>query len=41
MAGLATHRSAEPNTLVVRVDLEERNSFIDDAPEWPAGSNPK
>ena len=24
MAGLATHPSAEPQTLVVRVDLEER-----------------
>jgi hypothetical protein len=33
MAGLATHRSAEPNTLVVRADLEERESFIEDAPE--------
>ena len=33
MAGLATHRSAEPNTLVVRADLEERESFIEDAPD--------
>ena len=33
MAGLATHRSAEPNTLVVRADLEEREAFIEDAPE--------
>ncbi len=33
VAGLATHRSAEPNTLVVRADLEERNAFIDDAPD--------
>jgi hypothetical protein len=33
MAGLATHRSAEPETLVVRVSLEERESLIDDAPE--------
>ena len=33
MAGLATHSSAEPNTLVVRTDLEERESFIEDAPE--------
>ena len=33
MAGLATHRSAEPHTLVVRVALEERESFIEDAPE--------
>jgi hypothetical protein len=33
MAGLATHPSAEPNTLVVRADPEERESFIEDAPE--------
>jgi hypothetical protein len=33
MAGLATHRSVEPGTLVVRADLEERNSFIEDAPD--------
>lgn len=33
MACLATHRSAEPNTLVVRADLEERSLFIDDAPD--------
>jgi hypothetical protein len=33
MAGLATHRSAEPGTLVVRVDLERRDSLIADAPE--------
>jgi hypothetical protein len=33
MAGLATHSSAEPNTLVVRADLEERELFIEDAPE--------
>ncbi len=33
MAGLATHDSAEPNTLVVRADLEERELFIEDAPE--------
>jgi hypothetical protein len=33
MAGLATHRSAEPATLVVRVDLEERVWLIEDAPE--------
>jgi hypothetical protein len=33
MAGLATHSSAEPNTLVVRADIEERESFIEDAPE--------
>ena len=33
MAGLATHPSAEPETLVVRADLEERERFIEDAPE--------
>ena len=33
MAGLATHRSAEPETLVVRVSLEERDCLIEDAPE--------
>ena len=33
LAGLATHPSAEPNTLVVRSDLEERELFIEDAPE--------
>jgi hypothetical protein len=33
MAGLATHASAEPNTLVVRVGYEEREWFIADAPE--------
>ena len=33
MAGLATHRSAEPGTLVVRVSLEERDCLIEDAPE--------
>jgi hypothetical protein len=33
MAGLATHRSAEPGTLVVRVGLEERDWLIEDAPE--------
>jgi hypothetical protein len=33
MAGLATHRSAEPETLVVRVGLEERKSLLEDAPE--------
>ena len=32
MAGLATHRSAEPQTLVVRVSLEERDCLIEDAP---------
>ena len=33
LAGLATHPSAEPGSLVVRVDLEERERLIEDAPE--------
>jgi hypothetical protein len=33
MAGLATHRSAEPETLVVRADYEDREWLIEDAPE--------
>ncbi len=33
MAGLATHASAEPDTLVVRADYEERDLLIEDAPE--------
>jgi len=33
MAGLATHSSAEPDTLVIRADLEERALFIEDAPD--------
>jgi hypothetical protein len=33
MAGLATHRSAEPGTLVVRYDLEARTSLLEDAPD--------
>jgi hypothetical protein len=33
MAGLATHRSAEPDTLVVRVGFEERECLLEDAPE--------
>jgi hypothetical protein len=33
LAGLATHPSAEPATLVVRADLDEREGFIADAPE--------
>jgi hypothetical protein len=32
MAGLATHRSAEPETLVVRASLEEREWLLEDAP---------
>lgn len=33
MAGLAMHPSAEPNTLVVRAGLEEREWLLEDAPE--------
>ena len=33
MAGLATHPSAEPGSLVVRVGLEEREWLIADAPD--------
>src|SRR2546426_2130961 len=33
MAGLATHPSAEPDTLVVRSGYEERQWLIEDAPE--------
>src|SRR6266567_3532600 len=33
MAGLATHPSAEPDTLVIRVGCEEREWLIKDAPE--------
>jgi hypothetical protein len=33
MAGLATHESVEPDTLVVRADVEERQWLVDDAPE--------
>ena len=33
MAGLAMHRSTEPDTLVVRARLEERESMIEDAPK--------
>ena len=33
MAGLATHPSAEPNTLVVRVELDDRRLLLEDAPE--------
>ena len=33
MAGLATHPSAEPQTLVVRADLEERGLFLAEAPD--------
>jgi len=33
MAGLATHSSAEPDTLVVRAGYEEREWLVQDAPE--------
>ncbi len=33
MAGLARHPSAEPGTLVVRADLEEREYLLDEASE--------
>lgn len=33
MTGLATHHSAEPGTLVVRVGFEERVWLMEDAPE--------
>jgi hypothetical protein len=33
MAGLATHRSAEPETLVIRSGFEERAWLMQDAPE--------
>jgi hypothetical protein len=33
VAGLATHRSAEPDTVVVRFDLDDRQGLMDDAPE--------
>jgi hypothetical protein len=33
MAGLATHPSADPDTLVVRFDCEDREWLLEDAPE--------
>lgn len=33
MAGLASHPSAEPGTLVIRADVDERDAFIEDAPD--------
>jgi hypothetical protein len=33
MAGLAMHPSAEPETLVVRVDFEDRACLLEDAPD--------
>ncbi len=32
MAGVASHPSVEPGTLVVRTDLEEREGLVEDAP---------
>jgi len=33
LAGLAVHPSAEPETLVVRVEFDEREGLLEDAPE--------
>lgn len=33
MAGVATHPSAEPDTLVVRCGIEDRDALLEDAPE--------
>ena len=33
MAGLAMHPSAEPDTLIVRVGIEERGYLLEDAPD--------
>jgi hypothetical protein len=33
MAGLASHRSAEPGTLVVRCAVDERERLVEDAPD--------
>lgn len=33
MAGLASHPSAEPDTLVVRTGFEDRAYFLEDAPD--------
>jgi hypothetical protein len=33
MAGLATHCSAEPETLVVRITFDERERLLEDAPD--------
>lgn len=33
MAGLAAHASAEPNSLVVRSEFEDRALLLEDAPE--------
>ena len=33
MAGIASHPSAEPNSLVVRSEFEDRDLLLEDAPE--------
>jgi hypothetical protein len=33
VAGLATHRSAEPDSIVVRVGMDDRAWLLEDAPE--------
>lgn len=33
MAGLATHASADPDTLVVRMEFDDRAAMLEDAPE--------
>lgn len=33
MAGMASHQSAEPDTLVVRMDPADRDALLEDAPE--------
>jgi hypothetical protein len=33
MAGLASHPSAEPDTLVVRADIEHRDALLEEAPD--------
>jgi hypothetical protein len=33
MAGMATHPTAEPGTLVVRMALDDREALLEDAPE--------
>jgi len=33
MAGMATHRSAEPGTLIVRADVDHREALLEDAPD--------
>ena len=41
MAGLASHRSAEPGTLVVRIGLEERGWLLEDAPDTSGAGRPR